>query len=111
MSQVGVFLALVTPNVCTWIDGELFLQKHWLEDCYAEQRKKVGLPQGLAYQMKPEIGWELIKRTKERQIPFGAVTMDDLYGRNHDLRQKLNDAKIEYYGDVPVDTIVTLSPL
>ena len=108
ISQVGVFLALVTPKVCTWIDGELFLLKDWLEDSYAEQRKRVGLPEGLTYQTKPEIGWELIKRTQERQIPFEAVVMDDLYGRNHDLRQKLNEAGIEYYGDIPADTSVYL---
>ena len=29
MSQVGVFLALVTPDVCTWIDGELYLRLVW----------------------------------------------------------------------------------
>ncbi len=89
MSQVGVFLALVTPNVCTWIDGELFIPKDWLEDNSVEQRKKVGLPEGLSYQTKPEIGWELIKRTQERHIPFLAVVMDDAlqkvaeFDRNH----------------------------
>jgi SRSO17 transposase len=108
MSQVGVFLALVTPNVCTWIDGERFIPKDWLEDNFAEQRKKVGLPEGLSYQTKPEIGWELIERTQERQIPFDAVVMDDLYERNQDLRQKLHKAVIEYYGDIPADTKVYL---
>jgi SRSO17 transposase len=108
MSQVGVFLALVTTKVCTWIDGELFIPKDWLEENAVEQRKKVGLPEGLSYQTKPEIGWELIKRTKERQIPFEAVVMDDLYGRNQDLRQNLNKVGIEYYGDIPADTNVYL---
>jgi hypothetical protein len=46
-------------------------------------------------------GWQLVKRTQERKIPFVAVTMDDLYGRNEALRQNLNEAGIEYYGDVP----------
>ena len=86
---------MVTPNECTWIDGELFIPKDWLEDNSVEQRKKVGLPEGLTYQTKPEIGWELIKRTQERQIPFEAVVMDDLYGRNQDLRQKLHKAEID----------------
>lgn len=34
--------------------------------------------------------------------------MDDLYGRNETLRQNLNKAGIEYYGDVPVNTKVYL---
>ena len=34
--------------------------------------------------------------------------MDDLYGRNETLRQNLNMAHIEYYGDVPANTKVYL---
>ncbi len=29
MSQVGVFLSLVTPAVNTWTDGELYIPIHW----------------------------------------------------------------------------------
>ena len=108
MSQVGVFLALVTPEVCTWIDGELYLPQAWFEDSHAEERKKTGVPEELAFQTKPELGWQMIKRTQERQIPFVAVAMDDLYGRNGALRQNLNQAGIEYYGDIPANTRVYL---
>lgn len=108
MSQVGVFLALVTPEVCTWIDGELYLPQAWFEDGHTEQRKKTGVPEEIVFQTKPELGWQLIKRTQERQIPFQAVVMDDLYGRNQVLRQNLNEAGIEYYGDVPANTQVYL---
>lgn len=108
MSQVGVFLALVTPDVCTWIDGELFLPQAWFEDNHAKQRKQTGVPDGITFQTKPELGWQLIKRAQERQVPFQAVVMDDLYGRNGALRQNLNKANIEYYGDVPADTQVFL---
>lgn len=108
MSQVGVFLALVTPNVCIWIDGELYLPVAWFEESQAEQRKKLGVPKELVFQTKPELGWELIQRTLERHIPFRAVVMDDLYGRNEALRQKLNEAGIEYYGDIPANTKVYL---
>lgn len=66
------------------------------------------MPKELVFQTKPELGWELIRRTLERQIPFQAVVMDDLYGRNEALRQKLNEAGIEYYGDIPANTKVYL---
>ena len=108
MSQVGVFLALVTPEVCTWIDGELYLPQAWFEESHAELRKKTGVPEELAFQTKPELGWQLIERTQKRQIPFQAVVMDDLYGRNEALRQNLNKANIEYYGDIPANTKVYL---
>jgi SRSO17 transposase len=34
--------------------------------------------------------------------------MDDLYGRNDVLRKRLDQAGIEYYGDIPANTIVYL---
>ena len=108
MSQVGVFVALVTPEVCTWLDGELYFPKAWFEESHAELRKKTGMPEELTFQTKPELGWQLVKQMQDRKIPFVAVTMDDLYGRNETLRQNLNTAEIEYYGDIPVNTKVYL---
>jgi SRSO17 transposase len=108
MSQVGVFLSLVTPRVNTRIDGELYLPKRWFEDAYAEQRQKVGLPASRTFQTKPELGWEMVQRAQAKGIPFEALDMDDLYGRNNVLRKRLDQANIEYYGDIPVNTIVYL---
>lgn len=34
--------------------------------------------------------------------------MDDLYGRNEALRQNLDKAQIEYYGDIPAKTKIYL---
>lgn len=108
MSQVGVFAALVTPRVNTWIDGALFFQEHWFADSYAKQRQKVGFPAGRTFKTKPELAWEMIERIRAQGVPFEAVAMDDLYGRNAALRKRLEDAQIEYYGDIPENTIVYL---
>lgn len=108
VSQVGVFLSLVTPQVNTWIDGELFIPAHWFEARAAEKRKAVGIPQERGFQTKPELGWQMIQRAGERHIPFQAVLMDSLYGRNEVLRQRLDQAHLEYYGDVPANTQVYL---
>jgi SRSO17 transposase len=108
MSQVGVFLSLATPRAHTWIDGELYIPKHWFEDTYAERREKVDIPQSRTFQTKPELGWQMIQRAVANQVPFEAVVMDDLYGRNDVLRQRLDQASIEYYGDIPANTTVYL---
>ena len=108
MSQVGVFLSLVTPEVNTWIDGELYIPAHWFELDYAEKRQGMGIPDQRTFQKKPELGWQLIQRVRDSGIPFEAVVMDDLYGRNGVLRQHLNQANIEYYGDIPLNTLVYL---
>ena len=108
MSQVGVFLSLATPRAHTWIDGALYIPEHWFGEAYAARREKVGLPDDCTFHTKPELGWQMIQRAQANQVPFEAVAMDDLYGRNWKLRQRLARAGIEYYGDVPADTIVYL---
>ena len=108
MSQVGVFGSLVTPRVNTWIDGELYFPVHWFEADYAERRQKIGLPEDLTFKKKPELAWKIIQRAKNNEVPFEAVNMDDLYGRNTVLRRRLDESDIEYYGDVPKDTFVYL---
>jgi SRSO17 transposase len=108
MSQVGVFAALVTPRVNTWIDGQLFFPEHWFAEGHAQQRQKVGFPEGRTFKTKPEIAWEIIQRIQANHLPFEAVAMDDLYGRNALLRKRLEDAHLEYYGDIPENTVVYL---
>jgi SRSO17 transposase len=108
MSQVGVFLSLATPRAHTWIDGELYVPKRWFDEAYVERREKAGIPKNRAFQTKPELGWQMIQRVVANQVPFEAVVMDDLYGRNNVLRQRLDQAGIEYYGDIPANTIVYL---
>ena len=44
----------------------------------------------------------MIQHAQANGVPFEAVVMDDLYGRNAVLRQRLHLAEIEYYGDIPV---------
>jgi len=108
MSQVGVFLSLVTPRANTWIDGELYLAKRWFTKAYAKRWEKVGIPEARTFLTKPELGWRMIQHAKANGVPFEAVVMDDLYGRNAVLRQRLHLAEIEYYGDIPVNTRVYL---
>lgn len=108
MSQVGVFLSLVTPQVNTWIDGELYTPASWFEASQAEKRKAVGFSEELSFKKKPELGWEMVQRVQAAGIPFEALVMDDLYGRNSVLRKQLHEASIEYYGDIPKDTLLYL---
>jgi hypothetical protein len=53
---------------------------------------------------KPELGWRMIQHAQPNGVPFDPVVMDDLHGRNAVLRQRLNLAEIEYYGDIPANT-------
>ena len=108
MSQVGVFAALVTPRVNTWIDGELFFPESWFEEAYSDQRQKAGIPPERTFKTKPELAWEIVKRLLAKEVSFEAIAMDDLYGRNLQLRKQLDQAGVEYYGDIPEDTSMYL---
>jgi SRSO17 transposase len=109
LSQVGVFLAFVTPQVNLWLDGELFVPKDWFETDQHAWRERVGLPEDRYFQTKPELAWQLIQRAQAKELPFVAVVMDDLYGRNRALCRRLTEAGIEYYGDIPANTRVYLT--
>lgn len=108
LSQVGVFLALVTPQVNLWVDGELFVPQAWFEPEQAPKRQRVGLPPARTFQTKPELAWQLIRQAQTNGLPFVAVAMDDLYGRNQPLCRRLDEAGLEYYGDIPANTVVYL---
>jgi SRSO17 transposase len=108
--QVGVFLTLATPQAHLWIDGELFIPEHWFGAAMAAHRQKAAIPAERQFQTKPELAWQMIQRAQQQGVPFRSVSMDTLYGRSHDLRQKLAAAQLEYYADVPADTQVYLCP-
>jgi SRSO17 transposase len=98
MSQVGVFLSLVTSQVNSWIDGELYLHAKWFTPEYADRRKQVELPETRTFQTKPQQGWDMIQRAVANGVPFVAVAMDDLYGRSSDLRWQLDQAHRSLFG-------------
>lgn len=109
MCQVGVFASLATPETHCWVDGELFIPEKWFADDYEEKRKKVGIPTERVFQTKLELALKLIKRAQKEGLPFDAVDMDSLYGRSFALRQELRQENIEYYADIPENTLVYLN--
>lgn len=109
LSQVGVFLSIAKDGKHNWIDGELFLPEHWFADEHEELRNRVGVPKEREYQTKIELFWLMLERAQKEGVVFDAVAVDGLYGRSFWLRQKMDQAGIEYYADVPADTKVYLS--
>jgi SRSO17 transposase len=109
LCQVGVFLSLVKEGKHNWIDGELFLPKAWFDEEQQALRKRVGLPKERVFQSKVDLFWQMLQRAQAEEIPFAAVACDELYGRSFELRQKMDQAGIAFYADVPANTQVYLS--
>ncbi len=110
MSQVGVFLSLCKAGYHNWIDGELFFPKKWFTDDYITKRKRIGLEEERTFATKIELALKMTKRVHENGVSFCAVDFDSLYGRSGQLRDDFNQEGFEYYGDVPHNTQVYLSP-
>jgi SRSO17 transposase len=66
-------------------------------------REKVGGPKARKRQTKPELGLTVIRRAKDRQLPFEAVACDDLYGRDNHFQTELDRDGILYCADVPAN--------
>jgi hypothetical protein len=71
--QVGVYLGYASRKGYSLVEGQLFMPDEWFacasaagtgEADHAEQRKACGVPEDLEYKTKPEIGLELLQKTR-----------------------------------------------
>lgn len=111
--QVSVVLGYANWQIPPWptwamVDSELFLAEEWFTPDFAELRHKLGVPEERSFATKPALGLQMIRRAKERHLPFAAVACDDLYGRDAHFRAELDREQICYYADVPANTRVYL---
>jgi SRSO17 transposase len=105
--QVGVFLGYVNDSKRILFDKRLYIPKDWMND--TERKKKCGIPDGLIFKTKAELGLEMILDAKKRNIPFGWVGMDSFYGEQTWLLNELDEKRVSYIADIPCDSRVWLN--
>ena len=106
-SQVGVYLGYSNPKGgYGLIASRLFMPEKWFSDEYKERRTKCLVPEGLAFQTKPEIAMDLLRET-EKAGAFQAkwVGMDSLYGNNKAFLNAIPE-KYWYFADIHNDALV-----
>jgi SRSO17 transposase len=113
LCQVAVLLGYVNWQSgpwtsWTWLDGELFLPEEWFSPEFAQKRKKLGIPESLAFKTKLDLGLEMIRRVKKRGVPFEGVACDELYGRDAKFRADLDQEQVIYAAFVPLNLHVYL---
>lgn len=108
--QVGVFLLGVTPAGSALLEQQLYLPQCWADD--AQRRDKTSVPEEISFQTKPQIGIELLRRTRGHGlVPFAWVIADEFYGRNGAFLDQLEQMQQRYVVEVPVNTTVwTVDP-
>lgn len=111
--QVTVCLGYYSNNTWKMIDGELYMPENWFgNNTRKELTEKWLLPNNRTFLTKYEIAFELINRAIERGLDFEILVCDTWYGRSSDFRYLLNDKKIKYIADIPINTKILseLSP-
>jgi len=108
--QVGVFLLGVTPAGSALLEQQLYLPQCWVDD--AKRRDKTSVPDEMSFQTKPQIGIELLRRTRGHGlVHFDWVIADEFYGRNGAFLDQLEQMQQRYVVEVPVNTTVwTVDP-
>jgi SRSO17 transposase len=92
--QAAVSLSVSTWNSSLPMAWRLYLPEVWCQD--AERCRRAGVPEGTAFQTKPEIALEQIRQAMERQVPVGVVLTDAGYGKGTQFRTALTQLGLQY---------------
>jgi SRSO17 transposase len=103
--QIGVGLTYASPRGHTLVDMRLYLPQSWTED--PERSRAAGVPKGVAYQSKPELGVTMLRAARTRgHLTAQWVTADEGYGQVPSFRDTLDAEGWWYVVEVPSTTRV-----
>ncbi|MER5336760.1 IS701 family transposase, partial [Micromonospora sp. NPDC002717] len=107
-SQVGVFLAYVSPLGRALIDRRLYLpEATWCE--WPERLAAAGVPDEVEFATKPALARQMIAAALDAGVPAGWVTGDEVYGADPGLRGDLEQRQIGYVLAVGCDRRVHIN--
>nr|WP_157744582.1 IS701 family transposase [Micromonospora viridifaciens] len=107
-SQVGVFLAYVSPLGRALIDRRLYLpEATWCEQ--PERLAAAGVPDQVGFATKPALARQMIDAALDAGVPAGWVTGDEVYGADPGLRADLEQRGIGYVLAVGCDRRVRVN--
>jgi SRSO17 transposase len=104
--QAGVFLSYTTERGYTLLDRRLYLPQEWISgEEYAKQRKKCNIPDGIKFETKQELGWDMIVALHTAGVlRYRWLTCDEFFGRDTAFLDKVSGIGIWYFAEVPHDT-------
>jgi len=98
---VSVHLSYATETLQCLLDSTVYLSREWVDD--PQRRKKAHIPDEVEFHTKPEIAMQQINRALGHGIRVAAWTFDELYGRDHQFLDGLEERDEVYVGEVPVN--------
>ncbi|MDP9055106.1 MAG: IS701 family transposase [Acidobacteriota bacterium] len=96
--RVAVSLSVATASASMPIAFRLYLPEVWAND--RQRRKKAGVPDDIAFQTKPRIALDQIRRAQQRGVPPGVVLADAGYGNDSHFRAQLSEWGLLYVAGV-----------
>ena len=105
--QVGVFANYCSSKGHTFIDRRLFLPEEWAAD--RERREEAGVPGGVVFRTKPELGLEMVETAVREEVPFTWVGGDCVYGDSPKFVQGVRALGKWYVLDVSSEAHVWLT--
>jgi SRSO17 transposase len=109
--QTGVVLVYASSKGYTLIDRRLYLPEEWFDDDHRERWNKCGIQKATPFQTKPQLGWAMLEPLIQRGVlPFQWVTMDQGYGRDTVLLNRLNNAARLLCFSVSYPNVIPLTP-
>jgi SRSO17 transposase len=102
--QVAVSLSVANHAASLPVAYRLYLPESWASD--VKRRKKVGVPDNIAFQTKPKIALQQIEWACAAGIARGVAEMDCAYGADLSLRRRLTALDLVYAVGVWARTLV-----
>jgi SRSO17 transposase len=107
-SQVGVFLAYVSPAGRAMIDRRLYLpETSWCDR--PDRLAAAGVPDQVGFATKPALARQMIAAALNARVPAAFVTGDEVYGADPGLRADLEHRGIGYVLAVGCDRRVAVN--
>jgi SRSO17 transposase len=105
---VTVHLSYARDEFHCLVDGELYLPQDWADD--HRRREQAGIPEGMTYRSKWQIGLELYDRAIGNGLRFDWITFDEWYGGKPGFLRGLSARGQRFVGEVPRNFVGWLKP-
>ena len=105
--QVTVNCHYAERTIAWPVATRLYLPKPWAED--PTRRQKAQVPEGIAFQTKPEIALDLLDQADAWGVPYACVVADADYGDNPNFLAGLEKRHKQYVAAVRKDFTVALT--
>src|SRR5436190_198274 len=102
--RIAVSLSVATATASLPVAWRLYLPEIWAKD--RQRRKKAGVPSAVAFETKPQIALQQIRKAFEDGVSPGTILADAAYGNDSGFRKGITDLGLNYMVGVQSSTTV-----